>query len=104
VVTGELIMNGQAVITSTSRVREMDLDIAHQLNVNSEVGSRTARVEQNMTSLDRDLVSFKELLSKTEDLDVPSALVDLQELENVYQSALAVGSRVILPTLMDFLK
>jgi len=104
VIAGELVMNGQAIVTSTSRAREIDLDIAHQLNIDAQVGSRTARVEQNTRAIDRDLVSFNDLLSKTEDLDVPSALVDLQELENVYQSALAVGSRVILPTLMDFLK
>jgi flagellar hook-associated protein 3 FlgL len=39
-----------------------------------------------------------------EDLDVPSALVDLNDQENVYKSALAVGARVIQATLMDFLR
>ncbi len=49
-------------------------------------------------------MNFTELLSRMEDLDVASALVDLQEIENLYESVLAVGARVIQPTLMDFLR
>jgi flagellar hook-associated protein 3 len=102
-ITGELHIGGQAIVTSTSRVRELARDLSLGLSVQSSVGSRQSRAEATVTTLTKDITSFTDLLSKTEDLDVASALVDLQELENTYQAALSVGAKVIQPTLMDFL-
>ncbi len=102
-ITGALHVGGQSVFTSTSRVREMQRDLELELSKENSVGARQTRAKATATKLSADLVSYSDLLSKTEDLDVPTALVALEELTNVYQSALSVGSRVILPTLMDFL-
>jgi flagellin-like hook-associated protein FlgL len=104
VISGELVQDGQAIITSTSRVREMDLDLQLQLDVGASIGARSNRADANLKALDKDVVNFRALMSRMEDLDVPSALVDLNDRENIYKSALAVGARVIEPTLMDFLR
>jgi flagellar hook-associated protein 3 FlgL len=102
-VTGELHVGGQAIVTSTSRMAEVARDLTLELQVQDTVGSRQNRARNRATTLDEDVMNLTSLLSRTEDLDVASALVELQERENVYQSALSVGSKVILPTLMDYL-
>ncbi len=49
-------------------------------------------------------VALTELLSKRQDVDIPKKVLELKEEENVYQAALAVGAKIILPTLVDFLR
>ena len=45
-----------------------------------------------------------ELLAKNEAIDFPETIMNLKWLETIHQSALSVGSKVIKPTLMDFLR
>lgn len=103
-ITGELRVGGQSILTSTSRVREMARDLSHALGLQNSVGARQTRAKSNGTALTAGITTFQDLLSKTEDLDVPAALLELEELTNVYQSALAVGARVMVATLMDYLR
>jgi len=104
VVTGDLLEGGSAVITSTSRVRELDLGLDVQLRQHAEVGARYNRVGANIENLSTDKLNFQSLLSKVEDLDVSAAAVEYQALDNVYEACLSVGSRVILTSLLDYLR
>jgi len=44
------------------------------------------------------------LQAKTEDADMAELITKLKMDENVYNASLAVGARVITPSLVDFLK
>ena len=44
------------------------------------------------------------LLSDKQDVDVAETIMKLKLEENVYRSALAVGARILQPTLMDYLR
>jgi len=103
IMTADLLEGGSSIITSTSRIGEMDFDLDRELRQHAEVGARYNRVQTNWSNLQNDILSFKGTLSKIEDLDVASAVVEYRAQENVYQAALAVGARIILPTLLDFL-
>jgi flagellar hook-associated protein 3 FlgL len=49
-------------------------------------------------------VDMTDILSKTENIDIAKTVMDLQMLEYIHRSALAVGARIIRPTLIDFLR
>jgi flagellar hook-associated protein 3 FlgL len=44
------------------------------------------------------------MLEKTENVDMATAIVELQKFETDYQTTLATAARVLQPSLIDFLK
>lgn len=68
------------------------------------VGGRTRRIELTTERLSDDNLNLQKLLSRTEDVDVAAAIVNLKTAENIYIASLSVGSRIIQPSLVDFLK
>jgi flagellar hook-associated protein 3 FlgL len=83
-----------------------NLDKAHETlkAALSDVGARYNRVEQMKQSADDHLLSVKTQLSDVEDVDLPKAIMDLQIQQTSYQAALAATSKVIQPSLIDFLR
>lgn len=74
------------------------------LNVRAEVGARSNRIEL-MENRIKDLnTSLNDLDSKVEDADIAATITQLKTDENVYQSSLSVGAKVIQPTLIDYLR
>jgi len=67
------------------------------------IGARTSRVELTNSLLERFTVNLKESLSNTEDTDFAQAVVDLQQSQNTYQSALSTGLKLLQPSLIDFM-
>ncbi|TVM00951.1 MAG: flagellar hook-associated protein 3 [Candidatus Brocadia sp. WS118] len=67
-------------------------------------GAKTNRLELTSQSLENLRITLKELISYTEDADVASLIMDLKNQENILQSSLETGARIIQPTLLDFLK
>ena len=73
-------------------------------SVRATVGARYARVE-GAAQRGRDAVlDLSTSLSEVENTDLPRALVDLKMQEVAYQAALAATSRVMQPSLLDFLR
>lgn len=54
--------------------------------------------------MSNDLVNMTDLMSKNEDADPAETIMNLKMEENVYQSSLAGGARIIQQTLVDFLR
>ncbi len=82
----------------------LDSALNNVLRFRAEVGARQNRLEEHLKRTTWDKVFMTELLSKSESVDIPEAIINLKVLENVHQSALNVGARIIRPTLMDFLR
>lgn len=82
------------------------LDAAMQTIENelSGVGSRYNRIETMRDLADGKVVSLTSDLSEVESADLPKTIMDLQMQQVAYQSALGATSRVLQPTLMDYLK
>lgn len=82
---------------------EIDADLTSLLDARATVGARTNRVEAAQTrsnALDTYMVS---LLSQREDVDLAQALTDLATRENVLHASLNAASRILQPSLINFL-
>lgn len=73
-------------------------------NVWAEIGARTNRFELVENRILDQINSLKELRSKTGDVDMAEALINLQQRENVLQASLAIGARVMQVSLVDFIR
>lgn len=82
------------------------LDVATD-TISTEItrfGAKTNRLDLTSQSLDNLQITLKELISYTEEVDVASLIMDLKNQENILQSSLNTGARIIQPTLLDFLR
>ncbi len=82
----------------------LDEALDNVLRYRSQVGARENRLEEHDKRIAWDKTYMTELLSKSEGIDVPETIMNMKWLESVHQYALNVGSRIIRPTLMDFLR
>jgi flagellar hook-associated protein 3 FlgL len=83
---------------------KLDEDIQNVLRIRADVGARQNRLELTANRLDNNNINFTRLMSENEDVDMAETLIKLQNEENVYQASLAGGARIIMPTLIDFLR
>jgi flagellar hook-associated protein 3 FlgL len=61
-------------------------------------------MQMTKNRLEDDKIKLKKLLSENEDVDIAKTIMDLKMSENVYKAALSSGSRIIQPSLVDFIK
>lgn len=73
-------------------------------NMQADVGTRYLRVEGAVEAGASDVLTLTTRLSEIENADLPQTIVDLQLQEVAYQAALAATSRVMQPSLVDFLR
>ncbi|WP_425448026.1 flagellar hook-associated protein FlgL [Dethiothermospora halolimnae] len=85
-------------------IANMDKVLNNTLAVRSEVGAKTNRLEITQQKLDSQILNFTKLLSNNEDADMARVIIDLKTQESVYRASLSSGSRIIQPTLIDFLR
>ncbi len=69
----------------------------------SDIGSRMSKLEMIGTRVDEQFAAFKELKSKNEDTETDSAIIEFNQAELVYESALAATSNIMKTTLLDYL-
>lgn len=82
------------------------IDAFHQnlLRVNSEIGAKVNRMDLVSNRIADESINFEKLLSQLEDADMAQVYMDLIKEETIYRSSLAIGARIIQPTLLDFLR
>lgn len=78
--------------------------IDNVVNERAELGARLNRVEMIESRVMEQEVIARRILSNNEDADMERIIIDLMSQENVHRAALSSGSRIIQPTLMDFLR
>ncbi|WP_132995704.1 flagellar hook-associated protein FlgL [Sporanaerobacter acetigenes] len=74
------------------------------LSVRAEVGAKINRLNLTQKKLDSQVLSTKSLISYNEDADLAEVSIKLKTADNVYRASLAVGARIIQPSLVDFLR
>lgn len=85
-------------------IGQIDERINQVLSQRSAVGAKVNRLELIRARLKEEELNFTNLLSQNEDMDIAEVIVLLKEAENVYRASLATGARIIMPTLVDFLR
>lgn len=85
------------------RLAEIDDRLNSMLGVQGAVGARQNQVMRAKEAALDASVALESQRAAVEDIDTVEVLVQLQAQQLVYQSALSVTSRVLQPTLLDFL-
>ncbi|MGH2319168.1 flagellar hook-associated protein FlgL [Planococcus sp. SE5232] len=85
-------------------LEKIDAGMERLLKVSAENGARQNRVEAVENRLLDSNLQLKTMLSKVEDIDYAEAIIKLTSEESVYQASLAASSKIIQPSLMDFLR
>ncbi len=74
------------------------------LRLRADVGARINRLELTANRMMNDNTNFTRLMSENENVDMTDTIMNLKNEENVYRASLAGGARIILPSLIDFLR
>lgn len=85
-------------------IDDLSADSTRIVTVQAQAGTRHARAEAATVAVIDQEIALKSHLSEVENADLPQVIVDLQMQEVAYQAALGATSRVISPSLMDFLR
>ncbi|MBM7623031.1 flagellar hook-associated protein FlgL [Sporohalobacter salinus] len=100
----EDLRTGSIKNNSDARLNELDQNLDTVIRKRSEIGAKYNRLESTQSRLEDNKVKLKKLLSKNEDVDIAETIMNLKMSENVHRAALSSGSRIIQPTLVQFLK
>lgn len=87
-----------------SDLERLQQNIDTVLASRAQIGARVNRLdmaEDRLIELEINMTSLKE---NVEGIDPARVILDMKNQENVYMAALAVGARVIQPTLVDFIR
>lgn len=87
-----------------SSITNIEKSMGNILSVTAEIGAKSNRLGLTSNKLADQALNLEELLSFNEDIGLPEAHMKLSIEENVYRASLAVGAKVIQPSLMDFLR
>lgn len=93
----DLIEVGESLI-------DLDTQINDLINGRANLGARMNRLELIEHRLDEQKVIATRTMSENEDVHFEEAITNLITQESLHRAALAAGSRVIQPTLIDFLR
>lgn len=102
--------NGTAVdADATSKLIGQDLsDITDGMNnvltVRADVGAMENRMESASTKNTEEMDNFTAILSKTQDVDVTKATMEYYSAQTVYLASLQTASKIIQPSLIDYLR
>lgn len=89
-----------------SQVGLANVDAAHKsmLREHTQLGTRMATYAMAQNMLEDNSTNIIDTISKNIDIDFPSAVINQKANENVYKAALAVGSKLMQLSLVDFLR
>lgn len=97
-------LGGESKEELSKSIEDFDKYIDNVINARAEVGARMNRLELVEDRLeDQEIVATK-IMSDNEDVDFEKVITDLITQESVHRAALSAGSRMIQPSLIDFLR
>ncbi len=97
-------LNGNDPDQVNDLLDELETSANQVITAQSEIGAKANRVEGALSWLQDENLNLVKLLSETEDADMIKEIGDLQQQQMIYQSTLALGGRILLPSLIDFIR
>ncbi|MBP7402995.1 MAG: flagellar hook-associated protein FlgL [Clostridia bacterium] len=89
-----------AIAASTSRISERQ---DHVLSLVADIGGQSNRLEFVSNRYELDRINYLTVQSDIEDIDTAEVIMQYKAAESVYTAALSAGSKIIQPSLIDFL-
>ncbi|QED49600.1 flagellar hook-associated protein FlgL [Cytobacillus dafuensis] len=83
---------------------DVDKHLASMTDTRAELGARVNRLELMEERIDEQKVISTRVMSDNEGIEVEEVITNLKMQESLHRAALSVGTRIIQPTLMDFLR
>jgi flagellar hook-associated protein 3 FlgL len=87
----------------SNRLTDLENASNEVLASRATMGARLARLDDTGSRLQQVRIGLESLLSRAEDADMGDTIMKLAEQEMAYRTALQVNSRVLQPSLLDFL-
>ena len=84
-------------------LEEMDLFVSNVSSIRGEVGAKQNRMDSAKTQNEEQNLTMKDVLSKTEDIDIAEKTIDLATLQAIYQASLQVSASIIQRSLVDYI-
>ena len=84
-------------------LEDMDLFISNVSSIRGEVGSKQNRMDSAKTQNEEQNLTMKDVLSKTEDIDIAEKIIDLATLQAIYQASLQVSASIVQKSLVDYI-
>lgn len=95
---------GDTAALSGDLISRTDERIDAVLGLQSRIGSISNRLNAAKDRNEAESLSLKALLSQREDVDIAEKYMEYNIMSNVYQASLSVGSKILQPGLLDFLR
>ena len=96
--------NGAESIEITAFLTNIDKHIGNVTTEQAELGARMNRMEMMEQRIMQQEVTAKRIMSENEDTDLEEVIINLTTQESVHRAAMAVGARILQPSLLDFLR
>lgn len=93
--------NSDEINKSVSKLQAKQGDV---LSLMSSIGGSIRRLELVEERYGQDELNYDSILSAAEDVDVAKAIMEFKITESVYNSALSIGSKILQPSLLDFMR
>ncbi|MFI2753192.1 flagellar hook-associated protein FlgL [Cellulomonas sp. P22] len=90
--------------TTSSALNAFDTRFDAMLTEVASVGARHNQILTAKSTLQDGLLATKSTLSGIEDIDLAAIILDIKSQEVAYQGALGAASKVLQPSLMDYLR
>ncbi|MCR8645042.1 flagellar hook-associated protein FlgL [Paenibacillus sp. N1-5-1-14] len=91
-------------VAISDMLTRFDSRIDKNLETRADIGAKANRIELSQDRLADINLNLTSLRSKTEDADMSEVILHMKENENIYQASLSAGSKIIQPSLVDFLR
>ncbi|WP_121663634.1 flagellar hook-associated protein FlgL [Metabacillus litoralis] len=99
------LTDGVGILENGDQILEkLDMHIQTITSERAELGARYNRLELVDSRLSDQEVIANRILSDNEDADIERVITDLTIQESIHRAALSAGSKIIQPTLIDFLR
>ena len=81
----------------------IDNNVNNVIDINADLGARVNRITAIQNQLSTTTLSLQTNLASVQDADMAQSITDFTSQQNVFQAALAVGAKILPPSLVDFM-
>lgn len=99
----QALLDGDSNFLSGEALDRLDRGINRLLEGLSQVGARVNRLNLMENTLFSENLHLREVRSKIEDIDLAYTITEYTMQENAYRAALATASRILQPSLVDYM-
>ena len=89
---------------TTSNLEKIDSALNNIISLRGEVGAKQNRMEDALKRNDEEKFNIKEILSSIEDVDFAEKTIDYVTASTMYTASLQASSKIMQPTLIDYLR